>query len=127
LEKTKTDIEIKGLQEIIFNLVTTLIKFINYERETNTQLHCKMGKIAVDTLHTDLKKLSELLKQDGFELAIKLDNLSLYNNIPITECQFSITDILIKLKIPIRQHKSNWNLFKAITYQHILNSKIQHA
>jgi len=64
LEKTKTDIEIKGLQEIIFNLVTTLIKFINYERETNTQLHCKMGKIpprviAVDILHTDLKKISE--------------------------------------------------------------------
>lgn len=48
-----------------------LIKCINYEGEMSTQLHCKMGKIPpriinVDTLYTDLQKLSELLKKDGF-------------------------------------------------------------
>lgn len=119
MENTKTDKEIKGMQEIIFNTLTIVMKIINYERDTSTQIHCKIGKIppgliTIDTLHTDLQKLSEILRKDGFELAINIDNLSLYYNIPITECQFSKTQILIKLKIPIREYKSDWKLFQYV-------------
>ena len=119
IETTKTDKEIKGLQDITFSLITMIIKIMNYERETSTQLHCKISKIpsrliTIDTLHTDLIKLSDIIKKNGFELAINLDNLSLYYNIPITECQFSKTQVLIKIKIPIRELKSNWKLFQYI-------------
>jgi len=45
MENTKTDKEIKGMQEIIFNTLTIVIKIINYERDISTQIHCKIGKI----------------------------------------------------------------------------------
>uniref|UniRef100_A0A2S2PW31 Uncharacterized protein n=1 Tax=Sipha flava TaxID=143950 RepID=A0A2S2PW31_9HEMI len=96
-----------------------LIKFINYERESSTHLHCKIGKIPprlinVNILYDDLQKLTKILKKDGYELAISTDDISSYYNIPITECQFSKTEILVKLKIPIREIKTNWKLFQYI-------------
>ncbi|KAF0756899.1 sodium- and chloride-dependent transporter XTRP3-like [Aphis craccivora] len=92
---------------------------MNYERETRTQIHSKIGKIpsrliTIDTLHADLQKLSEILRKDGFEPVIKINKLSLYYNIQITECQFSKTQVLIKLKIPIREYKSDWKLFQYV-------------
>lgn len=45
LEDMRINKEIKGVQEIIFYLITMLIKFINYERESSTHLNCKIGKI----------------------------------------------------------------------------------
>lgn len=119
LENAKIDKEIKGVQEIIFYVITMLIKFINYERESSTHLHCKIGKIPprlinVNILYDDLQKLTKILKKDGYELAISTDDISSYYNIPITECQFSNTEILVKIKIPIREIKTNWKLFQYI-------------
>ncbi|KAE9521879.1 hypothetical protein AGLY_017686, partial [Aphis glycines] len=69
MENTKTDKEIKGMQEIMFNTLTIVMKIINYERDTSTQIHCKIGKIPpglmpIDTLHADLQKVSEILRKD---------------------------------------------------------------
>lgn len=92
-----------------------LIKFINYEWESSTHSHCKIGKIPprlinVNTLYDDLQKLTKIFKNDEFELVIPIDILSYYN-IPITECQFAKTEIFVKIKIPIREIKTNWKLF----------------
>lgn len=96
-----------------------LIKFINHERESSTHLHCKIGKISpklinVDVLYDDLHKLTKILEKDGFELAIPIDDISSYYNIATTECQFAKTEILVKIKIPIREVKTNWKLFQYI-------------
>lgn len=119
LEISTIDKEIRGVQETIFYLTTSLLKFINYERESSTHLHCKIGKIPprlidIDILYNDLSNLTKILQKDGFELVIQIDNLSAYYNIPITECQFSKTEILVKIKIPIQEIKTNWELFQYI-------------
>ena len=119
MEKTNYDNLIQGTQEIMFDLMIILSKFINYERDSSIHLHCKLGKIPPRIINTqvlfkDLIKLSSVLKKDGYELVIKRDNLFSYYNMPITECQFSNTQILIKLKIPIKESSTNWKLFQYV-------------
>lgn len=119
LEKTNYDNLIQGTQEITFNIINILAKFSNYERESNIHLHCKLGKIppriiSTEVLYQDLKKLSKVLKEDGYELVINLDNIFSYYNLPIVECQFSSSQILIKLKIPVKEQSTNWKLFQYI-------------
>ncbi|CAI6375345.1 unnamed protein product [Macrosiphum euphorbiae] len=119
LEKINYNNLIQGTQEIMFNIATSLERFINYERDSSTQLHCKLGKIPPRVINTevlfyDLNKLSKLLMEDGYELVIKLENIFSYYNLPIVECQFSKSKILIKLKIPIKEKSTNWKLFQYI-------------
>lgn len=45
LEKTNHENTIQGIQEIIFSLLTTMLKFINYEKDSSNHLHCKLHKI----------------------------------------------------------------------------------
>lgn len=119
IEKFTHGNEIQGLQEIIFNLLTIILKFTNYERDSNTHLHCKLQKIPQRIVlpaifYKDIKKLSNILEKDGFKLVIPLDNLSAYYNLPITECQFSKTQILIKIKIPIIEKLAKWKLYQYV-------------
>lgn len=119
LEKNNYNNLIQGTQEIMFNIATSLVRFINYERDSSTQLHCKLGKIpprviSTEVLFYDLNKLSKILMEDGYELVIKLENIFSYYNLPIVECQFSKSKILIKLKIPIKEKSTNWKLFQYI-------------
>lgn len=118
-----------GIQELTFNLMTSILKFTNYERDSNTHLHCKLQKIPQrivrpEILYADLVKLSKALKLDGYELVVPIDNLSLYFNLPITECQFSETQILIKIKIPIREQLATWKLFQYVPAHFKFNESV---
>ncbi|KAF0707853.1 sodium- and chloride-dependent transporter XTRP3-like, partial [Aphis craccivora] len=44
-EKTNQENMIQGIQEIIYNLISVILKFTNNERDTNIRLHCKLHKI----------------------------------------------------------------------------------
>uniref|UniRef100_A0A2S2N8T4 Envelope fusion protein n=1 Tax=Schizaphis graminum TaxID=13262 RepID=A0A2S2N8T4_SCHGA len=119
LEKTNHENTIQGIQEIIYNLMRIILKFTNYERDTSTHLHCKLQKIPPriiesKTLYNDLIKLEKTIKKDGYELTIPWEDLSAYYNLPIAECQFSKTKILIKLKIPIQERFAKWKLYQYI-------------
>jgi len=110
---------IQGVQEIIFSLITIMSKFTNYEKESSNHLHCKLHKIPTriikpNILQNDLIKLSEVLLKDGYELVIPIENIPAYYNLPITECQFSKNQILIKIKIPIQENMAKWKLFQYI-------------
>jgi len=52
-------------------------------------------------LYNDLAKLKKAIDKDGYELTVPLENFPTYYNLPITECQFLKSKILIKIKIPI--------------------------
>lgn len=67
-ENLRIDKKIKEVQEIIFYLITMLMKFINYERESSTHLHSKLGKISprfinANILYNDLQKLTKIFKK----------------------------------------------------------------
>ncbi|KAL4083893.1 hypothetical protein QTP88_029209 [Uroleucon formosanum] len=94
-------------------------KFTNCEKESSNHLHCKLHKILTriikpNTLQEDLIKLSDVLLKDGYELVIPIENIPAYYNLPITECQFSKNQILIKIKIPIQEKTAKWKLFQYI-------------
>lgn len=117
IDKTNHDNTIQGIQEIINNLMQIILKFTNYERDTSTNLHCKLHKIPpriieTKTLYNDIIKLENTIKKDGYELTIPLENLSAYYNLPIAECQFSKTKMLIKL--PIQDRFAKWKLYQYI-------------
>ncbi|CAI6353626.1 unnamed protein product [Macrosiphum euphorbiae] len=119
LEKTNHENTIQGMQEIIFSLLTTMLKFTNYEKDSSNHLHCKLQKIPTrlirpNILEKDLINLSEILQKDGYELVIPTEDLSAYYSLPITECQFSKNQILIKIKIPIQEHMAKWKLYQYI-------------
>lgn len=42
---------IQGVQEVIYNLLTIMLKFTTYERDSSTHLHCKAHKIPPYTVH----------------------------------------------------------------------------
>lgn len=118
-EKSDRKHAILGLQEIIYKIISILKQFTDYERDTSTHLHCKLHKIPTtiikpDIIRNDLQKLSATLLKDGYELVIPIHDISAYFNLPITECQFSKTKILIKIKVPIQEHMAEWKLFQYI-------------
>lgn len=91
---------IQGIQETIYNLMSVILKFTNNERDTNIHLHCKLHKIPAriiksKILYNDLTKLKRAIEKDGYELTIPLEHFHTYYNLPITECQFSKSKILI--------------------------------
>ena len=105
-EKTNQENTIQGIQEIMYNLMSVILKFTNHEKDTNIHLHCKLQRIPsriikTKILYNDLEKLKRAIEKNGYELTIPLENLPTYYNLPITECQFSKSKILIKIKIPI--------------------------
>ncbi|XP_050544216.1 uncharacterized protein LOC126907157 [Daktulosphaira vitifoliae] len=90
---------------IKIELLKTAFQKINDEnrnnaRMSNAHLHCKNNKIpprvlSTDILYKDLLKLQKTINKDGYELVIPIKNLHSYYNLPIAECQFSETQILL--------------------------------
>ncbi|XP_050547921.1 uncharacterized protein LOC126909530 [Daktulosphaira vitifoliae] len=119
LEDNNLNNSIQGIQEILFTIMSVFSKLIDYERMSNAHLHCKNNKIpprvlSTDILYKDLLKLQKTINKDGYELVIPIKNLHSYYNLPIAECQFSETQILLKIKIPIKESNSMWKLFQYI-------------
>jgi len=54
LKKNNYDNLIQGTQEIMFNIASSLVRFINYERDSSTQLHCKLGKTPPWVISTEV-------------------------------------------------------------------------
>ncbi|KAE9522252.1 hypothetical protein AGLY_017349, partial [Aphis glycines] len=118
-EKTNQENMVQGIQEIIYNLISAILKITNNERDTNIYLHCKLHKIPAriiksKILYNDLTKLKRAIERDGYELTIPLEHFHTYYNLPITECQFSKSKILIKIKIPIQEKSAKWTLYQYI-------------
>jgi len=61
-----------------------------------------------------LTKLKRAIERDGYELTIPLEHFLTYYNLPIIECQFSKSKILIKIKIPIQEKSAKWKLYQYI-------------
>lgn len=119
INQNRQENTIQGVQEIIYKLMTIILKISNHESKSSVHLHCKLGKIPPsivepEILEKDLKKLSNVIDKDEFQLVIPIDNMSAYYNIPIVECQFSKTQTLIKIKIPIKEKTSVWKLYQYI-------------
>jgi len=118
-EKTNRENMVQGIQEIIYNLISAILKITNNERDTNIYLHCKLHKIPAriiksKILYNDLTKLKRAIERNGYELTILLKHFHTYYNLPITECQFSKSKILIKIKIPIQEKSEKWTLYQYI-------------
>lgn len=60
-----------------------ILKFTNYERDSNIHLHCKLQKIPSQIITPIPKKR----RRDCYELVIPIDNLLAYN-LSIMQCQF---------------------------------------
>ena len=118
-EKTNQENMVQGIQEIIYNLMLVILKFTNNERDTNIHLHCKLHKIPARVIkskivYNDLTKLKRSIERDGCKLTIPLEHFHTYYNLSITECQFSKSKILIKIKIPIQEKSAKWILYQYI-------------
>jgi len=73
-----------------------MIKLTNYEKESSNHLHCKLQSQR-ELKNRVINNLSLVLEKYGYELVIPIENLPAYYNLPITEYQFTKSQIIIKI------------------------------
>ncbi|KAL1487645.1 hypothetical protein ABEB36_015689 [Hypothenemus hampei] len=81
---------------------------------------CKERKLPSTIVHPkilqqDLTRLRNDLRNSNHDLAIPITDLSSYYHLPIAECSFTKSQLLILLKVPIIQEGNYWKLFELIS------------
>lgn len=109
-----------------FNLVAITHMYVRYFEGTRQQTRqsilsdCKnylppAAVIPQQGLEIELKNIQSKLAKRGWELAIPINDLSIYYTKEIAECLITDEEIMIKLKVPIKQTNPSFTLYKFLT------------
>ena len=71
-------------------------------------------------LNEDLKNVSRILRRNKQKLAIPVDKIGRYFQMPLASCTFSEDKLIINVKIPIKREKVDYKIksIKTIPFQH---------
>lgn len=67
-------------------------------------------------LTSDLHKLDRELETSNQGLAIPVDDVTRYYQLPISDCAISNDEIIVHLRVPITQRGERWELYELITF-----------
>lgn len=92
-------------------------QFIN--NNDDSQLACRSNLLPRSVvpeavLRKDLHQLAANLSQDGYEVALSLQDLSPFYSLPVTSCKFSPKKLVVTIKVPIRMRGDKWSLYEYI-------------
>lgn len=99
-----------------------------YTKMSETMMQCnnkKLSKFLVSEtiLIQDLKILESNLVKNNFELSISVKNIQKYYNLNIVSCVLQGEELVVSVKVPIRQLGHNWKLFEIINVPFAFNNQ----